>query len=152
MRASDDASGTESVTVIGDAAVSVPSDPRRVGDDTRVATREWSFRCASGDEIAGPWSGIALDELLAAADPPDATTHLAVEGEDGYRACVPIADALDGLLAYRRAGAACGGAPRFLAPGVSGVRTVKRVARIEALELPAGADPEDREALVLAEK
>jgi len=157
MSASDGSRESAQVTVVGRRTVSVPSDRRDIGDSNvpsgvAEATREWSFRCASGDEIAGPWSGVPLTELLAAADAPDDTTHLAVAGEDGYRVCVPVAAALDGLLAYRRDGAACEGAPRFVAPGVSGVRTVKRVARIEALELAPEADPEDREELRLGEK
>jgi len=157
MSASDATREPARVTVVGRRTVSVPSDPGALGDgdalsDVEAATREWSFRCASGDEIAGPWSGVPVAELVDAADAPDGTTHLAVAAEDGYRVCVPVAAALDGLLAYRRDGGACEGAPRFVAPGVSGVRTVKRVARIEALELPPGADPEAREALRLAEK
>jgi len=157
MSASDATRESAGVTVVGDRTVSVPSDRRALGDgdalsDVEVATREWSFRCASGDEIAGPWSGVPVAELVDAADAPAETTHLAVAGEDGYRVCVPVADGLDGLLAYRRDGTACAGAPRFVAPGVSGVRTVKRVARIEAVVLSADADPEDFEALRLGEK
>lgn len=140
--------------MVGDRAVSVPADLGEFGAESGVesATADWSFRCASGDEIAGPWTGVPVTDLLDAAGAPDATTHVAVTGADGYRACVPIAAALDGLLAYRRDGAACEGAPRFVAPGVAGVRTVKRVARIEALALSPGADAEDREDLRLGEK
>lgn len=141
----------ESVAVVGDRRLTVAVGGDASGGSFDPETAAWSFRCASGSEIGGPWTGVPVSDLLDAADAPDATTHVAVEGGDGYRVCVPVSAALDGLLARRRAGEPLD-APRFVAPGVSGVRTVKRVARIEAVALAPEADPEEVEELKLDEK
>lgn len=148
MSRTDTEPAGESVTVVGERTVSVP-----VGGDRGPATEtaDWTFRCASGDEISGPWTGLEVADLLARAAAPANTTHLAVESADGYRACVPVATALDGLLAVERDGGGCEGAPRFVAPGVDGPRTVKRVVRLAPLALPPDADPADREELGLGE-
>ncbi|USZ68449.1 molybdopterin-dependent oxidoreductase [Halorussus salilacus] len=153
--------GREPVTVVGSRELAVPvhSGERDsdgdgglgVGVDADPETAAWSFRCASGSEIGGPWTGVPVSDLLDAAEAPDATTHVAVEGDDGYRVCVPVSAALDGLLAHRSAGEPLD-APRFVAPGVSGVRTGKRVARIDAVALAPETDPEAVEELKLEEK
>lgn len=152
MSRTDTEPAGESVRVVGERTVSVRAVPLDA-DSTRgeVETVDWTFRCASGDQIGGPWTGVRIAELLEAAAAPADTTHVAVASADGYRACVPVAAALDGLLAARRDSEACEGAPRFVAPDVAGPRTVKRVARVDALALPPDADPEDREELQLRE-
>lgn len=149
MSRTDTEPAVESVTVVGERTVTVPLGG--MGGGPAVETADWTFRCASGDEISGPWTGVGVAELLDRAEAPADTTHLAVESADGYWACVPVAAALDGLLAVERDGRSCEGAPRFVAPGVDGPRTVKRVARLAPLALSPDADPEDREELRLGE-
>jgi len=85
------------VTIHGETPVSVGE----------VAARErfgWtvdSFRiqCHSGRVREGRWGGPSVPRLLDAADAPPETTHLVIAARDGYRACVTLQDALDGLLA-----------------------------------------------------
>lgn len=133
--------GDRTVTVVGDRRVTVPATVEDSGAFA-VETLDRSFRCASGDPIPGPWTGYRVADLLAAAEAPPATTHVAVDGRDGFRACVPVGAALDGLLALRRDGReARPDLPRFVAPAVAGTRTVKRVARLEAVGLDADDEP-----------
>ena len=108
-------------------------------------------RCGSGDRIGGHWRGIELVELLDGLD-ADAT-HLLVESEDGFRACVPIADAVEGILAVDRLDTDFfpEGLPRLVAPSLSGTRLVRRVASIEGKRLSPSEDPEAFEDLLLAE-
>jgi len=139
------------VTVDGDDAVRIPVPlPRDHGYET--ATIEEPFRCSGGDLIAEGWTGLAIQPLLLAADIPSETTHLQVEGADGFTVCVPIGAALDGVLAFDDAAADADAQPRFAAPGISGTRTVKGVRRL----WPATLDPEDHpdewEDLLLDEK
>lgn len=108
-------------------------------------------RCGSGDLIGGHWRGIELVELLDGID-ADAT-HLVVESEDGFRVCVPIADAVDGILAVDRLDTEFfpDGLPRLVAPSLSGTRLVRRVVSIEGERLSPSEDPEAFEDLLLAE-
>lgn len=162
-----------------------PIDPGGYPTASLTAT----FRCASGDRIPGEWIGVAVETMLDEAGAPSGTTHLLVQGADGYRVCLPLGDVLDGVLAFERrppdgdggnegtdrspgtesAGAderdraadATGGAdaggdrdgasglPRFVAPAISGTRTVKRVERIEPVTLDPAEDPEGYEDLLL---
>lgn len=131
------------------------------------------FRCASGDPIPGEWRGAPVDALLDDADAPPGTTHLLVRGADGFRICLPVVDALDGVLAIERrpvGGDGTGdrggrdtaaggypvrdqvdatGLPRFVAPDISGTRTVKAVERIDPVALDPDEDPERYEDLLL---
>lgn len=135
------AAGDRAVTVVGDRRVTVPATVEESGP-LAVETIDRSFRCSSGEPIPGPWTGYRVADLLAAAGAPPATTHVAIEGRDGFRVCVPVGAALDGLLALRRGSRGSGtDLPRFVAPAVAGTRTVKRVARLEAVALDAGDDP-----------
>ncbi|MFB6122016.1 MAG: molybdopterin-dependent oxidoreductase [Haloferacaceae archaeon] len=154
------------VTVVGETRVELPlALPADHGFETRTLSE--TFRCSSGSPIStesthaatpplaptsrspppGAWTGLALDDLLCAADAPDETTHVVVEGDDGFRVCVPIAAALGGVLAYE--GVDADARPRFVAPGISGTRTVQRVRHVEATTLDGGTDPASLEELRL---
>ena len=136
-------------------AVSIGGD---VDIDLAAAVAEFDLvalpcetRCGSGDVIGGHWRGIELVELLDGLDAD--TTHLLVESEDGFRVCVPIADAVDGVLAVDRLDTDFfpEGLPRLVAPSLSGTRLVQRVASIEGRRLSPSEDPEAFEDLLLAE-
>lgn len=104
--------------------------------------------CASGDPIGGRWRGIELADLLAEIDAE--ATHLLVESADGFRACVPIVETLDGIIAVERLDTESvpEGLPRLIAPSLSGTRLVQNVAAIEGKQLSASADPEEFEQLL----
>ena len=134
----------------------------RIGGDVDIGLREsierfdlvdfpCETRCGSGDPVAGHWRGIELAALLDGVD-ADAT-HLLVESTDGFRVCVPVAKAIEGILAVDRVDTDFfpRGLPRLVAPSLSGTRFVRRVATIEGRRLPPSADPEDHEDLLLAE-
>jgi DMSO/TMAO reductase YedYZ molybdopterin-dependent catalytic subunit len=101
----------------------------------------------------GRWTGVPVADLLSRVAAPDGTTHLRVDGGDGYRACIPVAAALDGLVAYARDGVALARtgpyATRFVARDVDGARLVKGPRRIETLVLAPDDDPEQAERLTL---
>ncbi|WP_049926578.1 hypothetical protein [Natronomonas moolapensis] len=75
-------------------------------------------------------------------------THLPVESTDGFRVCVPVAAAIEGVLAVDRVGTDV--FPRLVAPSLSGTRFVRRVATIGGRRLAPSADPADHEDLLLA--
>ena len=145
-----------------DTVPALPSPIRIVADGTTTVDgatladlptveRDLTVVCASGDLEPGTWRGVAMLDLLELATVPPETTHLLVEAADGYRVCVPIEAALEGVLAFARDGepfAAAGGhESRFVASGVKGPRTVKNVARLETVALSPGEDPESYEEL-----
>lgn len=138
------------VRVVGNSELTVPVS---LPDDHGFATGslDEEFRCESGDPIPGTWNGLDVGALLEAADTPPETTHLLVEGDDGFTACVPIGAAADGVLAFERNGPS-NDAPRFAAPGISGTRTVKAVRRLEATVVDAAENPEAFEDLRLDER
>jgi DMSO/TMAO reductase YedYZ molybdopterin-dependent catalytic subunit len=134
----------------------------RIGGDVDIDLREaierfdvvdfpCETRCGSGDPIAGHWRGIELAALLGDIDA--GATHLLVESTDGFRVCVPVAAAIEGILAVDRVDTDVfpRGLPRLVAPSLSGTRFVRRVATIEGRRLPPSADPADHEDLLLAE-
>lgn len=136
------------ITVLGDerlslsrkALVAFPTEERTV-----------TIVCSSGARHTATWTGIPVIEILSAAEVPDETTHLVVESVDGYRICVDVFTALDGLLAlFRDERPIAEQKPyetRFIAPDIDGARTVKAVAVLEARQLSAGTDPETLEVL-----
>lgn len=104
--------------------------------------RRYDYRCASGERWGGLWRGLPVARLLDLAPVGDRATHLLVEGGD-VTACVPVATAIDGLLAFERDDRRLPPgerAPRFLAPGIESIRTVKGVERIAGRRLAAGED------------
>jgi DMSO/TMAO reductase YedYZ molybdopterin-dependent catalytic subunit len=113
--------------------------------------RDVEIVCATGDRYTERWQGVPVTTLLDRMAPPPKTTHLLVVSRDGYRACIGIDTALDGLVAVDR-----GGRPlstigsydtRFVAAGTAGSRTVKGVERIEARALAPGDNPDAYERL-----
>jgi DMSO/TMAO reductase YedYZ molybdopterin-dependent catalytic subunit len=132
--------GDERMSLSRNALASLPTEERSV-----------TVACASGTRHTATWRGVPVIELLSVADVSDKTTHLLVESEDGYRICVDIYAALDGLLAFFRDGIPIAAQEpyetRFIAPDIDGARTVKAVAVVEALQLAAGTDPETFETL-----
>lgn len=153
-------------------SVSLPGDDRVVDHDLRrfeQVTRFLRFACSTGDRFGGEWRGVPVATLLESTTLPDETTHLLVEGEDGFRACVPVRAALDGLLVVGGDDEDGDGhdgeddedgdghdseddedgdgrdTPRFVSPGVDGTRTVQRVTGLEPLALDPGESPDDYE-------
>ena len=116
-----------------------------------IETQTITVECASGTRHTATWAGIPVFELLSAADVPGETTHVVVESDDGYRMCVDIYAALDGVLALFRDGTPISEEhpyeTRFIAPDIDGARTVKAVTRLEARHLSPGTDPESVEQL-----
>lgn len=137
-----DGDGAEPVTVDAAALAALP-----------LCERECEIVCATGDRYVETWQGVPTLELLELASVPPETTHLLVEAADGYRACVAVEMAIEGLLALGKNGEPFRDAPdagyetRFVAADADGPRTVKDVARIEPLVLEPGEDPEAYEAL-----
>lgn len=116
--------------------------------------REIGFDCTSGRHINAMWTGFPIVPLIESVGISDGTTHLIIESRDDQRGCIPITNALEGILAFTRDGEILEG-PRFVAQGIAGPRAVKLVRRIEAVELDQGTersglenftiDPEERD-------
>lgn len=137
----------ERTTITGDVEI----DLRNAVDRWPLVERECRTRCASGDPFEGRWQGLPLAELLTDVDP--GTTHLVAEAADGFRACIDIVDAVDGIIAVERLdrNPATGGFPRLVVPGLLGTRLVKDLARLETRRLPPTLDSEELERLDPAE-
>lgn len=103
------------------------------------------FTCASGRRFGGRWRGVPVSALAETVSLPPATTHLVVEAADGARACVPVRDALAGLLAITDGTGRLDGAPRFVSRRIDGARTIKGVTRLVPVELDAGESPREYE-------
>lgn len=117
------------------------------------AEQTCSVECASGERTTACWTGVPVAELLSRVDAPPETTHLRLDSDDGYRVCVSIHDALDGLVAYARDGEPLAERSpyrtRFVASGVDGERLIKGIRRIETVALAADDDPEGLENVTL---
>lgn len=127
--------------VAGDAG----GDLRALAERHGLDTLDHETACSSGEPIEGRWRGVPLSALLDAADPE--ATHLVVEAADGFRVCVPVADALFGILAVERLDAPDEGLPRLVVPSVDGPRMAKHVRRLDTERLPPGTEPETLERL-----
>lgn len=147
----------EPIRILGDGTAPIDADTLAT---LPIDEREIEIVCSTGDRYTERWQGVAIMDVLeteaaAAASIPAETTHLLVESADGHRACVALEDALDGLLAFGRDGTPLGAEAdydsRFVAPGLTGPRTVKDVVRIEATTLEPGEDPESYERLLEVE-
>ncbi|MFB6114405.1 MAG: molybdopterin-dependent oxidoreductase [Halodesulfurarchaeum sp.] len=116
-----------------------------------VETATITVVCSSGSRFTAEWTGVPLSALVEEADVPPSTTHLAISSSDGFRAVVPVMDAMEGMIAYLRDGVGIGTVDeygnRFVSPSISGTRDVKGVTRIEPLSLSPGEDPESHEEL-----
>jgi hypothetical protein len=121
--------------------------------DGSTITCEYTIRCATGERTTASWTGIPVTDLLNIVDAPAETTHFRVESDDGYAICVPVADALDGVIAFERDGEQLREtrpyALRFLAGDIDGERLVKGIHRVDLLSLPADADPDQYETVTL---
>jgi DMSO/TMAO reductase YedYZ molybdopterin-dependent catalytic subunit len=149
---------TRTDTDDGTAVLTVLADERRRYDraalrDLPRAERRCTVVCATGDRHTARWAGVPVTELLADAGAPPATTHVRLESRDGYRVCVPIRDALDGIVADTKEGAPLAERAdyrtRFIAPGTDGERLVKGLRRLEALTLAPDEDPDRLENVTL---
>ncbi|MEM4782336.1 MAG: hypothetical protein QXG03_12365 [Halalkalicoccus sp.] len=131
-------------------------DPPRIGGDVAIdlragerfdrEERRCEYVCESGERFGGRWRGVPIAELLDDGEfDPDAT-HLLVEAVDGFRVCVPVGRALDGILATERLDGP-DDLPRLIAPSIDASRTIRRVARIEGRQLASGTDREELERL-----
>jgi hypothetical protein len=134
---------------VGDVTV-VGRQRKRLGPAVRrelpTVEMDHAVRCASGERTTGRWRGVAVALLLSMVDAPDETTHLFVEGRDGYRVGVELRRALGGLLADERDGAVLAATgPRFVAPEIDGEQAVSDVVRVETAALAPGESPVDRE-------
>lgn len=141
-------------TIRGETSVTVRTEAdarERFGWETRTV----QINCHSGRVREGRWSGPPVAALLEAAGPPADATHLVIAARDGYQVCVPLRDAIDGLLALecdasRILEEADGESstdhdeipdlPRFLAD-VDPARTIQGVDVIEAVALGPGDEP-----------
>ncbi|TKX58412.1 pterin operon protein [Halorubrum sp. SS7] len=97
------------------------------------------YRCATGTEFGGEWRGVAVAPLLD--DAPPETTHLRAESADGYRAHVPVRDALDAVVATERLDGPAAGLPRLVGPDFDSAQTVRDLAALAPVALPPDADP-----------
>lgn len=121
-----------------------------------------TYQCHSGGTFGGEWRGVAVADLLAEADPE--TTHLLAVSADGYCVPVPVVTALETVVATEsmddatEAGDSSAGAestddgsrgddpnaelPRLVGDDLDSSETVRNLARLVPVALPAGADPE----------
>lgn len=142
-----DLDGVARTDIGGDAGVDLRGAVKRHG----LAERRCDTKCSSGDRFTGRWRGVAVADILVDVDPT--ATHLLVESADGFRVCVDVRDAIDGILALERLDADPGTAmPRFVAPGISATRLVKDVARITTKRLDADEDPTEYDDLQLDDR
>ncbi|GAB3666007.1 molybdopterin-dependent oxidoreductase [Halopiger thermotolerans] len=134
---------SSSIRIVGETETAIDGDALA---DCPLRERECEIVCATGDRYTETWYGVPVLELLERASVPPETTHLLVVSADGYRACVAVDTALEGLVALGKDGRPLADASdyetRFVAAGADGPRTVKDVARIEAVTLEPGEDPE----------
>ncbi|MDX1746553.1 MAG: hypothetical protein R3324_11500 [Halobacteriales archaeon] len=111
--------------------------------------RRWvrlSMRCAGGRCVRGVWHGVPIVDLLDAVDAPGSTTHLLVGARDGSRTCVPIAIALDAILALEecRKGRTddVESTPRLVGNGLGAMRALKGIRSVETIKLHPGESAE----------
>jgi DMSO/TMAO reductase YedYZ molybdopterin-dependent catalytic subunit len=123
------------IDIVGETTAAVD-----VTDGFPTEERRMGFECSSGDWIERDYRGVAVADVLDTVALPEETTHLRVTAADGHVACPAIVDALEGLIVT-----AGEDVPRFVAPGVIGPRTIKRVRRIEAVALSGEEDPTEFE-------
>jgi hypothetical protein len=127
------------VVVVGDEMVSIPVDGwKDAGFD--IVERRTAIECASGDVTRGTWAGVSVLDLVGAAAMPVDTTHLQVAGTDGFCACVPVSDLLDGMLAFERVDGPSEATPRLLSDNIEGTRTVQEVRNVVGITLDPGHD------------
>ena len=133
------------VTVASDGEVELDTADL---EQFELRTEFHAIDCSTGTTTAGAWRGVGLGALLAYAGVEESATHVVVTGRDGYRVCVPIAVALDALLAVSRVDDAdAKSLPRFVGSGVESTRAVSNVQRIETVRLAPAERAHDYENL-----
>ena len=115
--------------------------------------RTVEIRCATGDWWTADWRGTPVSAVVDRTAVPPETTHVIFETADGYRACLDVPTALDGVLAVAIDGEPLDDAerPRLVCPDIEGIRTVKGVSAVVPVSLTRGEDPEDLEVLGVGE-
>lgn len=140
------------VTVVGDSEV-VLADAAGTRERFEWGSREYTINCHSGRTIEGRWSGVPMAPVAEAAEFPPETTHLLMTAADGYRVCVDAWSGLSGFVGFTCEELTVEGGeayalretPRFLAPEIDSSRTIRDLARIEAITLQPGEDVRDYE-------
>lgn len=146
MTATDDAT-VNRMRVTGTRQLVLSPTPEKLGS-FELETRNAAIDCSTGEREGGKWIGIPVSELLERIDPDDGTTHLLVSGVDGYRACLPIDDVLDAIVAIERTDSETDRSlPRLVGDSIQGTRAIKRVQEISTLSLSRGEDPSEYESL-----
>lgn len=143
MTTNDTAERSDPPATVGDETVTPlmeVSDLDRARREHGSATVSCRFRCASDGAFGGRWRGVRIRDLIERM-PPE-TTHVRVWSVDAYHATVPLVDAFDAVIATERVDGPPNGVPRFVGEGLDSTETVRDVARIDAVVLPPGADPE----------
>lgn len=147
MTTTDDADGSVYVEIEGERQLLLPTALEACEGFEPVETST-DMACDDSGPIDGPWTGLALGELLTAAESPAAATHVLVTCRDGYRVCLDVTDALSAVLAFRRDGEPLDPDEiRVVGPGIDSGRSAKGVVRIEPVSLEAGTDPAEIEQL-----
>lgn len=136
------------IHVEGDQPVVVSSDSHLESEGYTVVRDSRGFECASGDWIEREWTGVSVLELLEDAEIPPETTHVQLESVDGYRACVPLTDLDDAIVAVGTGDAF----PRFISPHALGPRNIKALAHVRPLVLAPDEDRERYEKLPIDDK
>ncbi|MFC4990462.1 molybdopterin-dependent oxidoreductase [Saliphagus infecundisoli] len=137
------------VTFVGQTSIEV--DPEDFPTDELRET----FQCSSGEPIPGEWHGVPIRSLIDVARVSSGTTHARIRGSDGFTVCLPIGTVIDGLIAFDRRPlddsrtVTDANFPRFVAPGISGIRTVKSVDRVETIQLDSNQEAQEFENLLL---
>ena len=127
------------------AEIDLGAAARRLG----AVERELEIRGSSGDTYVGRGRGPSIEAVIEAGGDPEAT-HLLVESVDDFRACIPVSDAVEGILAIERLDDENGDLPRILGPSIEGTRAVKSIASVETVRLSPGEDRESYERLDVA--
>lgn len=122
-------------------------------DRLETIERAVEIRCATGDWWTANWRGTPVSAVVDRVTVPPETTHLVFETADGYRACLDVHTALDGVLAGAIDGKPLDAAerPRLVCPGIEGIRSVKGVSAVVPVSLSRKDDPEELEALGIGE-
>lgn len=131
--------GDMPLTIVGDRPKQFSCSALRKQYSTEERTI--TIACSSSGRSTGTWQGIGVKDLVTAATIPPETTHLLVEARDGYRAPVPIRDALRSFLGLSRIDGP-DDTPRLLGERLSSEYAVQNVTRINSLSLTPDEDPE----------
>ncbi len=106
--------------------------------------RQITLHCHTGRRIEGEWIGVPVATLIEEVAISERATHILVESVDGFRACFPLLEALDSLVAFEETRLDCDDSfdvtPRIVSPFLDSRRAVKFVDRITAIRLEPDED------------